>query len=224
MLSATSLFKHAVGLTSFMPKQMTQSAFSTSFADLLQLSAYHLPMLLAGGHGFCLTQCRHAKIITSRTIPMQVDGEAVRLNPSEINVSFYGQVTPFVQDRSNIASTNTRTCFSGSHAGETSRRAQLQVVLAGLHRPAVPQRQVRRHERLPRLRQRQGGGIQINEVKSSLQSFVAFRSDCAFSPRIWVGWRRLPTRTWSACGPPSASSGWRRSGRPPRRQTRRAER
>ena len=46
----------------------------------------------AGGHGTCITQCRSAKIVTRKTIPMQVDGEASRLNPATIDLSFFNQV------------------------------------------------------------------------------------------------------------------------------------
>lgn len=45
------------------------------------------PLLQAGGHGTCITQCRSAKIITSKTIPMQVDGEACKLLPSIITLT-----------------------------------------------------------------------------------------------------------------------------------------
>lgn len=50
-------------------------------------SKFLQPLLQAGGHGTCITQCRSAKIVTSKTIPMQVDGEACKLNPSIINLS-----------------------------------------------------------------------------------------------------------------------------------------
>lgn len=45
------------------------------------------PLLQAGGHGTCITQCKSAKIITSKTIPMQVDGEACKLAPSIITLT-----------------------------------------------------------------------------------------------------------------------------------------
>ena len=49
-------------------------------------------MLQAGGHGTCITQCKSAKIRTKKTIPMQVDGEASRLNPADIELTFLNQV------------------------------------------------------------------------------------------------------------------------------------
>jgi diacylglycerol kinase (ATP) len=45
------------------------------------------PLLQAGGHGTCITQCKTAKLITSKVIPMQVDGEACKLKPSIIELS-----------------------------------------------------------------------------------------------------------------------------------------
>ncbi|KAA0196179.1 hypothetical protein HAZT_HAZT004365 [Hyalella azteca] len=45
------------------------------------------PLLQAGGHGTCLTQCTRARIVTTKTIPMQVDGEACRVNPAIIEIS-----------------------------------------------------------------------------------------------------------------------------------------
>ncbi|CAG0922316.1 unnamed protein product [Notodromas monacha] len=45
------------------------------------------PLLQAGGHGTCICQCQSAKIVTRKTIPMQVDGEACRVKPSIIHLS-----------------------------------------------------------------------------------------------------------------------------------------
>ncbi|XP_050498075.1 eye-specific diacylglycerol kinase isoform X1 [Diabrotica virgifera virgifera] len=55
--------------------------------EVVGLTTYQLPLLQAGGHGTCITQCRSAKITTSKTIPMQVDGEACKLGPSIITLS-----------------------------------------------------------------------------------------------------------------------------------------
>ena len=54
--------------------------------EVIGLTTYQLPLLQAGGHGTCLAQCKSARIVTSRTIPMQVDGEAIRLNPANIGM------------------------------------------------------------------------------------------------------------------------------------------
>ncbi|XP_022241600.1 eye-specific diacylglycerol kinase-like isoform X2 [Limulus polyphemus] len=54
--------------------------------EILGLTTYQLPLLQAGGHGTCLAQCRHARIVTTRTIPMQVDGEPCKILPSIIEL------------------------------------------------------------------------------------------------------------------------------------------
>lgn len=50
------------------------------------------PLLQAGGHGTSITQCKSAKIITSKTIPMQVDGEACKVAPSIITLTHLNKV------------------------------------------------------------------------------------------------------------------------------------
>lgn len=57
------------------------------------------PLLQAGGHGTTITQCRSAKIVTSKTIPMQVDGEACRLNPSIINMTLLNKANMLAKRR-----------------------------------------------------------------------------------------------------------------------------
>merc|ERR1712223_28480 len=59
--------------------------------EVIGLTTYQLPLLQAGGHGSCLAQCKSAKIVTTKTIPMQVDGEAIRLNPANIELKFLNQ-------------------------------------------------------------------------------------------------------------------------------------
>ncbi|TRY74667.1 hypothetical protein TCAL_11921 [Tigriopus californicus] len=60
--------------------------------EVIGLTTYQLPMLQGGLHGSCITQCRSAVIRTTKTISMQVDGEASRLNPATIELSFLNQV------------------------------------------------------------------------------------------------------------------------------------
>ncbi|XP_063636187.1 eye-specific diacylglycerol kinase-like isoform X2 [Cydia splendana] len=61
------------------------------YIEVVGLTTYQLPLLQAGAHGTCITQCRTARIVTTRVIPMQVDGEAARLAPSVITVSRFNQ-------------------------------------------------------------------------------------------------------------------------------------
>lgn len=41
--------------------------------EVVGLTTYQLPLLQAGGHGTCIAQCSTAKLVTTRTIPMQVN-------------------------------------------------------------------------------------------------------------------------------------------------------
>ncbi|CRK97224.1 CLUMA_CG010621, isoform B [Clunio marinus] len=64
-----------------------EPATDDGLIEVVGLTTYQLPLLQAGGHGTCIAQCRSAKIITSKTIPMQVDGEACKVKPSIIEMS-----------------------------------------------------------------------------------------------------------------------------------------
>lgn len=57
----------------------------------MTLSYLLQPFLQAGGHGTCLAQCRQAHLVTTRTIPMQVDGEPCKLLPSVIDMKLRNQ-------------------------------------------------------------------------------------------------------------------------------------
>ncbi|KAJ8315485.1 hypothetical protein KUTeg_007635 [Tegillarca granosa] len=50
-----------------------------------------LATLYVGGHGERLVQCSNVKLTTVKPIPMQVDGEPCRLQPSVINISLRTQ-------------------------------------------------------------------------------------------------------------------------------------
>ncbi|XP_026747257.1 eye-specific diacylglycerol kinase isoform X2 [Trichoplusia ni] len=79
------------------PWNKSGGAFEPSTEDglieVVGLTTYQLPLLQAGGHGTCITQCKTAKIVTTKVIPMQVDGEACRLAPSVITLSRLNQAT-----------------------------------------------------------------------------------------------------------------------------------
>ena len=66
------------------------------------LTTYTLPRLQAGMSGFCLGQCSRAKIKTTKTIPMQVDGEASRLNPATIELKFLNQVVMMTKQKGEL--------------------------------------------------------------------------------------------------------------------------
>ncbi|KAH8414748.1 hypothetical protein KR215_002203, partial [Drosophila sulfurigaster] len=69
----------------------TKPAIDDGLMEVVGLTTYQLPMLQAGMHGTCICQCRKARIITKRTIPMQVDGEACRVKPSIIEIELLNQ-------------------------------------------------------------------------------------------------------------------------------------
>lgn len=64
-----------------------KQATDDGLIEIVGLTTYQLPMLQAGKHGTCIAQCKTAKIVTAKTIPMQVDGEAAKLKPSIIELS-----------------------------------------------------------------------------------------------------------------------------------------
>ncbi|KAL0273107.1 UNVERIFIED_CONTAM: hypothetical protein PYX00_005861 [Menopon gallinae] len=68
--------------------------------EVIGLTTYQLPLLQAGGHGTSLTQCKGARIVTTKTIPMQVDGEACRLSPSIITLSLLNKASMLVKRKS----------------------------------------------------------------------------------------------------------------------------
>ncbi|XP_076664280.1 retinal degeneration A isoform X3 [Andrena cerasifolii] len=67
--------------------------------EVVGLTTYQLPLLQAGGHGTCIAQCSAAKLVTTKTIPMQVDGEACRLLPSIIDMKLLNKATMLAKRR-----------------------------------------------------------------------------------------------------------------------------
>ncbi|XP_045476406.1 eye-specific diacylglycerol kinase isoform X2 [Harmonia axyridis] len=65
----------------------SQPSTEDGLIEVVGLTTYQLPLLQAGGHGTCITQCKTAKIVTSKTIPMQVDGEPCKVAPSIFTIS-----------------------------------------------------------------------------------------------------------------------------------------
>ncbi|KAJ6219702.1 hypothetical protein RDWZM_005514 [Blomia tropicalis] len=77
--------------------------------EVIGLTTYQLPLLQAGGHGTCIAQCRSAKIVTTRTIPMQVDGEPCRLLPSLIHLELRNQANLIAKTKSSPQQTEMPT-------------------------------------------------------------------------------------------------------------------
>uniref|UniRef100_A0A915PYN7 Diacylglycerol kinase n=1 Tax=Setaria digitata TaxID=48799 RepID=A0A915PYN7_9BILA len=60
--------------------------------EVLGFTTATLAALQMGGKGERIAQCSHARITTSKAIPMQVDGEPCLLAPSTIEITFHSQV------------------------------------------------------------------------------------------------------------------------------------
>ena len=54
---------------------------------------------MMGGKGERIAQCSRVRIRTSKSIPMQVDGEPCLLAPSNINMSFHSKVPLLKRDK-----------------------------------------------------------------------------------------------------------------------------
>ncbi|XP_014488535.1 PREDICTED: eye-specific diacylglycerol kinase [Dinoponera quadriceps] len=76
-----------------------EPAMDDGLIEVVGLTTYQLPLLQAGGHGTSIAQCSKAKLVTTRTIPMQVDGEACRLLPATITLSLLNKATMLVKRR-----------------------------------------------------------------------------------------------------------------------------
>ncbi|XP_055297448.1 eye-specific diacylglycerol kinase-like [Sitodiplosis mosellana] len=70
-----------------------KQATDDGLIEVIGLTSYQLPLLQVGRPGTCIAQCKTAKIITSQTIPMQVDGEATKLRPSIIELSLLNKAS-----------------------------------------------------------------------------------------------------------------------------------
>ena len=81
-------------------RQCGEQRLDDGLIEVIGLTTYQLPLIQAGGHGHCITQCRTAKIVTRKTIPMQVDGEAVRVNPATIELELLNQAKMLAKRKS----------------------------------------------------------------------------------------------------------------------------
>jgi len=48
-----------------------EPAMDDGLIEVVGLTTYQLPLLQARGHGTCIVQCSTAKLVTTKTIPMQ---------------------------------------------------------------------------------------------------------------------------------------------------------
>ncbi|PAA60068.1 hypothetical protein BOX15_Mlig018434g1 [Macrostomum lignano] len=59
--------------------------------EVIGFSSSHLATVQMGGHGHRLCQCKTARVSTMKPIPIQIDGEPWRLQPSVIDISWRNQ-------------------------------------------------------------------------------------------------------------------------------------
>ncbi|VDD87811.1 unnamed protein product [Enterobius vermicularis] len=60
--------------------------------EVIGFTTAQLAALQMGGRGERIAQCSHVRLVTSKAIPMQVDGEPCLLSPSSINLTFHNKV------------------------------------------------------------------------------------------------------------------------------------
>ncbi|XP_046395493.1 eye-specific diacylglycerol kinase isoform X2 [Ischnura elegans] len=86
-----------------------EPATDDGMMEVIGLTTYQLPLLQAGGHGTCICQCKSAKVVTTKTIPMQVDGEACRLNPSIISMTLLNKASMLAKRKGGKANNQQAT-------------------------------------------------------------------------------------------------------------------
>jgi len=57
-----------------------EPSINDGLIEVVGLTTYQLPLLQARGHGTCIVQCSTAKLITTKTIPMQASKFALNIN------------------------------------------------------------------------------------------------------------------------------------------------
>lgn len=80
------------------------------YLEVIALTSATLATTRVGGHGERIAQCKEAVLATSKSLPMQVDGEPCRLCPSRIRISRRNQANMLQKVKS-------RTERSNSNAG-----------------------------------------------------------------------------------------------------------
>ena len=70
--------------------------------EVIGLSGLQLPALQMGKQGTRLGQCKTAKIVTTESIPMQVDGEPTTMKPSIIELSLLNKAPMLAKDKHSL--------------------------------------------------------------------------------------------------------------------------
>ncbi|XP_025411315.1 eye-specific diacylglycerol kinase isoform X2 [Sipha flava] len=80
-------------------KSAGNNATDDGLIEVIGLTIMQITRLQTGGTGTPLCQCKTARIITNKSVPMQVDGEACRLKPSVITLGFFNQASMMAKRR-----------------------------------------------------------------------------------------------------------------------------
>eukprot|EP00057_Strongylocentrotus_purpuratus_P007050 XP_011661524.1 PREDICTED: diacylglycerol kinase iota [Strongylocentrotus purpuratus] len=79
--------------------QFEQQRHDDGFLEIIGFTPSQIAALYVGGHGERICQCREAKVITTTTIPIQVDGEPCRLPPSIIHIMLRNQANMLLKPK-----------------------------------------------------------------------------------------------------------------------------
>ncbi len=70
----------------------SEQSFSDGKLEVVGFRTKDFMLLQIGGHGDKIAQASNVKIVTKKSMPMQVDGEPVLLKAAEINIAFKNEV------------------------------------------------------------------------------------------------------------------------------------
>ncbi|CAJ0586761.1 unnamed protein product, partial [Mesorhabditis spiculigera] len=105
--------------------------------EVLGFTTATLAALQMGGKGERLAQCSSVRVITTKAIPMQVDGEPCMLAPSSIHLQFHSKVPMLRREKKVVCSPSLRkgTKWNRAEPSHTSTALimQLPVIVVGRH-------------------------------------------------------------------------------------------
>lgn len=103
--AGTSPWGHPGKDSDFQPQRLDDG-----FIEVIGLTTGTLATTRVGGHGERIAQCKEVVLVTSKSLPMQVDGEPCRLYPSRIRISRRNQANM-------VQKVKTRTIGANSSTG-----------------------------------------------------------------------------------------------------------
>ncbi|XP_049545333.1 eye-specific diacylglycerol kinase-like [Anopheles darlingi] len=154
-----------------------EPAIDDGLIEVVGLTTYQLPLLQAGGHGTCIAQCRSAKIVTSKIIPMQVDGEACKLRPSVVELTLLNQAVMLAKKKSGKAANLSQEKL------ETLNVQLLRIGMADYEQLHYDKEQLRQSAvSLGTLETR---STDLEQVRLLINRYCGERSDC---PKLSPDW------------------------------------